>query len=148
MVVIIMDLVFSGAHNVISSSFPNKTSTHFQILYSLSLIFRGNYPISQAPNCEMAAKSQKAISVEHNSSCPFRCPNLYWDLAGVVKFKKTTVMGGTSQVGKNARNCFISYCFKEAIYLRAIRSAKDSLLSVGSNSLPSPSSNTPHIRGP
>lgn len=144
--VIVMDLVFSGGHNVIPSSFPNKTSTHFQILYSLSLIFRGNYPISQAPNCEMAAKSQSQWNtiVTVHLDAP-----IYTEIQlELLKFKKTTVMGGKSQVGRNARNCFISYCFKEAIYLRAIRSAKDSLLSVGSNSLPSPSSKTPHIRGP
>lgn len=48
----------------LTSRFPIKDPIHFQILHSLSLIFRENCPKCQAPDCEMAVKSIAAIPVK------------------------------------------------------------------------------------
>lgn len=136
--------VFSSRwHYVGSSSFPNKDPIYFQILHSLSLILKGNCPIGQAPDYETAVKTTVAIPVKRNSCCPFRCP-IYTEIAGIVKFKKTTLMGGKSQVGRNASNCFISYCFKEAILFWQSR-AKSEVLSIVPYTLEvAPHSGPPH----
>lgn len=64
-------------HYAVSLGFPNKDPIHSQILQSLSITFRGNCPIGQGPDCEMATTSMVLMLVKHNSYCPRRYPILY-----------------------------------------------------------------------
>lgn len=102
---------------------------HFQILHSLSVIFRGNCPICQSPDCERLSKVQ--WQPQQNTAVTVHLDALiYTETAGMVNFKKTTLIGGKKSSLQNARNCFVSY-FKRSHFILAkqneIRSARHSL---------------------